>query len=286
MPLRPSIRRFIAPAFWFAVVVCAFLPARLSSFATPLHNFVAAAVNPPSRLLSLIGSDLRGRNEQPVLDRDLQRLSGELLSLRNLVIRYQDENERLRADNAALQELSRTLGNRSYTFRLAQVMSRSVSPSHRAVTINLGSRAGITENFAAVSGPNLVGRVTATGSVTSDIRLITSAGQKLEAVLMPAVWPNGRPPENRRQFHVLFQADGTEYLTAVNVPRDTPVQVGDIAHLADNTWPDDVQGMVLGRVTEVTHVRDPVLFKKITLRPLRALSYLDQLTVIVPREAK
>jgi len=277
-----SIRPLIIPALLIAVVVCAFLPSSWLGWTRTPHKIVETIVGPVSQLLSTVAGSVGGEELGPVHIEELSQLNTELQLRYAMILRLEAENRRLRRENAALQELSEHLDRRAYVLRQADVMGRSIETNTRALTINRGERAGLSQGIPAVIDANLVGRLTSVGRVTATVQLTTTPGTKLNAIITPPTWSGGLSAA-RLGGLVQFDAmpDGTFQALA---PEDLPVNIDDIAHLRDESWPHSVQGMVLGKVVDVQSLDDPPLRIRITIEPLRALQYLDEVTLIVPRE--
>jgi len=279
-----SIRSLIVPALLVAAVVCAFLPSAWMGWTRGPHKIVETMVGPVAQLLSVVAGSVGGDEMDPAHLTELSQLNSELQLRYAMILRLEAENRRLRRENAALQELSETLDRRSYVLRQAGVMGRSIETTTRALTINRGQRAGLSEGIPAVIDANLVGRLTSVGRVTSTVQLITTPGEKLNAIITPPTWSGGLSAE-RLGGLIQFDAmpDGTLQALA---PEDLPVNIDDIAHLRDDSWPASVQGMILGKVTDVQSLDDPPLRIRITIEPLRSLQYLDEVTLIVPRNTE
>ena len=283
MPRSASIRPLLVPALLAALFVCAFLPSRWMGWTRVPHGAAEAMVGPVARLFTLVAGSVRPETDDPIHLRDLHVLNRELQEQYAKNLRLEEENYRLRRENAALQELRERFDRSDFVPRMAQVMGRSIESSTRTLTINRGARAQLREGMPVVIDANLVGRLTSVGRVTSTVQLITTPGTKINAVLTPPTWEQGRLARERLRQVVQFEALPNGRLQA-DAHRDVQAHIGDIAHLRDlDGWPESVQGMILGRVVDVQSLDEPVLRIRITVEPLRPLQHLDEVTLIVPR---
>ena len=67
------------------------------------------------------------------------------------------------------------------------------------------------------------------------------------------------------------------------VSEDQPIQIGDLAHLEDRTWPREARAVVVGKVVEIApDPNDPVLRQRVVIQPIRSLRHLSRLVVLVP----
>jgi len=275
-----SIRSLITPALLIGVVVCAFLPSSWLGWTRGPHKLVETVIGPVSQLLSTVAGSVGGEAEDPVLLADLQKANTLLQEQYARNLRLENEVIRLRRENAALQDLQERFNQREYRTIMADVMGRSIESGTRALTINRGERAGLRDQIPAVIDANVVGRLTSVGRATATVELITTPGTKLNAILTPPTWSGSLPAARRRLVQFDALADGTFEALA---PNDLPVNIDDIAHLRDDSWPDSVNGMILGRVIDVESLDDPPLRIRITIAPLRTLQYLNEVTLIVPK---
>ena len=64
--------------------------------------------------------------------------------------------------------------------------------------------------------------------------------------------------------------------------KDKPVQVGDMAILADDSWPMHARGAVVGKVVTIDdYPDDPHLRHLVRVEPMRSLEHLGSVTVVV-----
>lgn len=277
MPLRP----LITIGLLLFVVVCAFLPARFQPFAKPMHRAVNTVVQPVSHLFSIVASSVRDETRTPPDIAERQQLYEELQLRYAAIRRLEDENQQLRRDLAALQQLSREFDRRTYQFRQAEVTGRSVESTASTITINAGTASGIAEGHAVVSGASLLGQVIDAGARVSQVRLITAPRSRVQAVVVPRMWAGPGSPRQAAQL-CQFEVVGPRRLEAV-VPEAYAIGLGDLARLKDDGWPVAAQGMVLGEVIAIEPIAEPVLRKRIVIETIVSVRYLRHVTVIVPR---
>lgn len=283
-PSTLSFRRAF-PLVLAVLVVLALLPQRWSGYGPVLSGALTTLLSPVSGPLLSASSALRGRRAQPELELNVQRLTNQLWQKEQLILALQYRIAELQRENAALQDLRRRLSGQSYFFRRAritgEVIAHSADTSAHLLTLDLGARDGLTTGVAAVEGAHLVGRIIKVAPSTAILEPITAPGTLLNAVVTPPVLPrNGLTPQ--RAHIVQFQSVASDQLEAV-APHDFRVEIGDLARLRDPTWPESVQGMILGRVTAIEPLVDDPLRKRIVIQPMLSIAYLDAVTVIVPR---
>jgi rod shape-determining protein MreC len=267
-----------------ALSVSSLLKSKYCVYGPPLRNAVHTVLMPMARPLNDVTAAVRSERDRPVLG-DLEQLSDELRYKDALILSLQKRVRELEATSAELQGLSQRLGQ-DYVFREARVIGRAADPSAGTLTIDKGASVGLSPGLAIVKGADLVGRLIEVGPTTSIIRLITTPDELIEVALTPPRLPTDQPTDFRQRVAQL-RVVGPAELIAEDVDREVPVQAGDYARLMDDrgpeSWPDAVQGMIVGRVVKVEPNPDQKLLKTVTVMPMRSLRRLDTVTVVVPR---
>ncbi len=103
-----------------------------------------------------------------------------------------------------------------YVYRTAHVINNSTNASDNYITINRGSRDGISKNMAVLSGTGIVGRVEHVSANFSSILSVLSAKQKVSARLKSG--SNG---------FVVWDGRNARVLTMIDVPQQVAVKKGD-----------------------------------------------------------
>jgi rod shape-determining protein MreC len=103
-----------------------------------------------------------------------------------------------------------------YIYRTARVINNSTNASDNYITINRGSKDGISKNMAVISGTGVVGRVEHVSAHFSSILSVLSAKLKVSAKL-----------KNGTNGFVVWDEKGPDILTMIDVPGDIPVKKGD-----------------------------------------------------------
>ena len=92
----------------------------------------------------------------------------------------------LEQENARLLDLSQLRLDSKLTHVSGIVMADSGSPFRQSVLLNIGSRDGIQDGWAAMDGLGLVGRISGVGSSTSRILLLTDNASQIPVILQPS----------------------------------------------------------------------------------------------------
>jgi cell shape-determining protein MreC len=162
----------------------------------------------------------------------------------------------------------------------ASVASWSGDSLYPTLTINRGYKHGLRPGLVVADGFNLVGRLSSVGPVAATVRLVTAADTQLVVRVLPPV--PGAPPRS-----VLTRAQAAQRRLEfwATTDEDDPVCEGDLAYLADEGWPAEARGLVVGQVARIEkHPDDPILRRRVVIRPIRSLTHLDRVTVIVPTD--
>ena len=92
----------------------------------------------------------------------------------------------LRQENARLLDLNNLKLNQKFTYISGIVMADSGSPFSQSVLLNVGSRDGVQDGWAAMDGLGLVGRVAGTGQNTSRVMLLTDISSQIPVKIQPS----------------------------------------------------------------------------------------------------
>lgn len=203
---------------------------------SPVENILAIPLNVVSGVfndmaLSLVGGvtdvaelqNLRQRNAD--LEEALAQFQAELVELREIASDY----ERL----AELLDYTTTVRNQEFV--TADVINVDQTGLRRTITINRGTRDGLTVGMPVVTGQGLVGRVLDVSATASRVLLITDRNSAVSARLQ----------SSRAQGSVQGQLSGNLRMTMI--PLGSVVQVGDLvitSGLGGNFPPDIVIGVV------------------------------------------
>ncbi len=279
---RPILtaRRWLALAATLALLL-SLLPASwahaVSSRPRRVLDFV---LRPVTHLLHNLGVALRGRAE----DR---------LEIGSSQARIEDYYAQLLAYSRQLEEslveaqgqvtlLSQT--RRQAAFTGYQLLPASVvtGPDARRflVTINRGVRQGVAAGQAVAAGASVVGRVREASGSGAVVQLVSDPKLLLDVRLI-APTPGQATLQTRAQLRPL--ADRQSFETIVS--KENAVQQGDVAHLSDQYWPAEAQGLIVGRVVKVEpNPENPTLQNRVVVEALPRLGFLTRVFVLVPAE--
>ena len=92
----------------------------------------------------------------------------------------------LEQENARLLDLNNVQLDPRLTYVTGVVMADSGSPFRQSVLINVGSRDGIMDGWAAMDGLGLVGRISGVGRNTARVILLTDTSSRIPVTLQPS----------------------------------------------------------------------------------------------------
>ncbi|KIC13507.1 rod shape-determining protein MreC [Leisingera sp. ANG-Vp] len=92
----------------------------------------------------------------------------------------------LEQENARLLDLNNVRLDPQLTYITGVVMADSGSPFRQSVLLNVGSRDGVHDGWAAMDGIGLVGRISGTGRDTARVILLTDAASAVPAAIQPS----------------------------------------------------------------------------------------------------
>ena len=92
----------------------------------------------------------------------------------------------LEQENARLLDLNQLRVDSKLTHVSGIVIADSGSPFRQSVLLNIGSRDGIQDGWAAMDGLGLVGRISGVGSSTSRVILLTDTASQIPVIIQPS----------------------------------------------------------------------------------------------------
>ena len=92
----------------------------------------------------------------------------------------------LEQENARLLDLNQLRLDSKLTHVSGLVIADSGSPFRQSVLLNIGSRDGIQDGWAAMDGLGLVGRISGVGSSTSRVILLTDNASQIPVIVQPS----------------------------------------------------------------------------------------------------
>ena len=92
----------------------------------------------------------------------------------------------LEQENARLLDLNQLRLDSKLTHVSGIVIADSGSPFRQSVLLNIGSRDGIQDGWAAMDGLGLVGRISGVGSSTSRVILLTDNASQIPVIIQPS----------------------------------------------------------------------------------------------------
>ena len=92
----------------------------------------------------------------------------------------------LEQENARLLDLNQLRLDSKLTHVSGIVIADSGSPFRQSVLLNIGSRDGIQDGWAAMDGLGLVGRISGVGSSTSRVILLTDNASQIPIIVQPS----------------------------------------------------------------------------------------------------
>jgi cell shape-determining protein MreC len=262
-----------------ALLVCSQLPTRLIRPLTRVPSLVLATVTQPfTDPLHQASTRVVGEgnvNQTDVNVEDLQRNYDRLLQ----------DNEWLRQ---SLEESRQTVAELSQTRGIIDRNERRLVPGTvtavqgtreaPVMTIALDANHGVERDDIVGSGFSLVGRVSDVWQRAAQVAVITRPNHSLLVTLRSET---ATPLDGGIPALLQSDATGLRFFTEIGV--DDPVRVGDLAYLADETWPDEARGFVVGRVTSIEpKSTDPQLRRVVAVDPVRDLRYVRRVFVVVP----
>ncbi len=281
MPSSAETTRRIWQAVVVVLLVLSLMPGRWAFYGPPMHAVLTAVLAPISDPLVTFASWMRGRHDKIDLG-DPDAMARQLLIKEGEIFSLREEVERLRRDNAELQRLEQVTAGAVLPLR-ARVIAYSSDGGSSVLRINRGARDGLREGMPVIDGPHLVGRLIQVGPAGSAVQPLTAPAILLDVVVTPPVTTESDGKASERVLQL--RSDG-RLLRADDVDRTIVIRPGDLARLRDMTWArpaEPIQGMVVGRVIEVTDHPDDPLRQRIQGRPLIDPAFVKLVTVFRPR---
>lgn len=243
-----------------ALAVCSafFLVAGLhaSGVLVPFEELLRSLFAKPASLLSSFGGGISDRWQQAG---SLGECREQLTDLESRLSSLSVDYVRLRAleeENAVLRKTLAYAQSQGYDAVMAQVISRSITPDRAYFLIDRGSRDGLENGMAVVTGEGIfLGKITTIRERTSIVTLTADPASRV-AVSMPG----------KHKLIGLVEGRGNGTAEVTLIPQQEAIQTNDI--LTTSGTEDKVPAdLVVGLVNQVVgQPTDP--FKRASLEPV------------------
>jgi len=264
------------------VVVASLMPVRWLAWTAGFATVVRVPVQPLAQAGVQISHWLRPAADGAGDSEALRERTDQLEMTRALLHGAMLQIDSLLEEIAALQEVRGLRPGVEITPIVARVTGRPPDRAGGPVRINAGTRHGVVAGAIVVyRGGHMVGRVAGGVSrLSSSVVPITDGSMGLiEGVVLPADDPVASV---RSRPRIQFVADGRGGL-AGDLDREVVINLGDTVRLADFSWPDSAQGLIIGTVTSIEPKDLQPLLNTVTVRPKFQARRVATVTVIIER---
>jgi len=141
----------------------------------PNVDWAMAPVNGAVNILRDFQSYQRIYQQNQELRRELQQMKA-----------WKEAALQLEQENARLLDLNNVQLDPRLTYITGVVMTDSGSPFRQSVVVNVGTRDGIVDGWAAMDGLGLVGRISGVGERTSRVVLLTDTSSRVPVIIQPS----------------------------------------------------------------------------------------------------
>ena len=141
----------------------------------PNFDWAMAPVTGAANILRDFQSYQRIYQQNQELRRELQQMKA-----------WKEAALQLEQENARLLDLNNVQLDPRLTYVTGVVMADSGSPFRQSVLINVGSRDGIVDGWAAMDGLGLVGRISGVGPNTARVILLTDTSSRIPVTIQPS----------------------------------------------------------------------------------------------------
>ncbi len=141
----------------------------------PSFDWAMAPVTATVNILRDFQSYQRIYRQNQELRRELQQMKA-----------WKEAALQLEQENARLLDLNNVQLDPRLTYVTGVVMADSGSPFRQSVLINVGSRDGIVDGWAAMDGLGLVGRISGVGDRTARVVLLTDTSSRIPVTVQPS----------------------------------------------------------------------------------------------------
>ncbi len=263
-------------------VVMSLMPVRWLAWTPGLATVVRVPVQPLAQAGVQVSHWLRPAAGEAGESEALRERTDQLEMTRALLHGARLQIDSLLEEIAVLQEVRGLRPGVEITPIVARVTGRSPDRSGGPVRINAGTRHGVVAGAIVVyRGGHLFGRVAdGVSRLSSGVVPITDGSLGfIEGVVLPADDPVA---DVRSRPHIQFVADGHGGLVG-DLDREVVINLDDTVLLADLSWPDSAQGLIIGNVTSVEPKDLQPLLNTVTVQPKFHARHVASVTVIIER---
>ena len=263
-------------------VVTSLMPVRWLGWTSGLATVVRVPVQPLAQAGVQVSHWLRPAADEAGESEALRERTDQLETTRALLHGARLQIDSLLEEIAVLQGVRGLRPGVEITPIVARVTGRPPDRAGGPVRINAGTRHGVVAGAIVVyRGGHLFGRVAdGVSRLSSSVVPVTDGSIGLiEGVLLPGDDPVA---DVRSRPHIQFIADGRGGL-AGDLDREVVINAGDTVLLADSSWPDSAQGLVIGYVWSVEPKDLQPLLNRVTVRPKFHGRRVASVTVIIER---
>ena len=262
--------------------VCAFIFPRQTSPNRPLLHVLFAPVSRPA---AAMGDSIRGRfDKKPIEDErpdeDI-RVENERLRA-ELVYQAQQLNllKKINADRAALGSI------RELCTPVAVIGGDSSGLRQTLLIGPVGGDDDVQANQTVLYGDGVAGRVEYVGAAGAVVRLITDNGATVAGSFCryEGTEDGGLSLRRIQSTPAILQGVSDNRMVVTNLYQSeidsAKIQVGDWVTLADNKFPEPVQGYMLGKVVSIRALPKNALYAELQVEPQGALTRLREVMVL------
>lgn len=228
-----------------------------SSISAPLLNLVTPmmkltnGISKYSKYLASSASEIMDLKKNNII----LRQDNELLKL------YYQKARDLEAENIQLRKLLNFVGQRSYKYVSAKIISVNNGPFSKLAILNIGAKQGVKNGQVVINNDGLVGRIIEVGSESAKILLITDIKSRIPVNTF-----------NSRQRAILM-GNSSEKMTLSYLSNPSRTNVGELVVTSEDGgyFP---QGILVGVIERRSD-------KEVTVLPKADLSNIDYVSVVI-----
>jgi rod shape-determining protein MreC len=199
-------------------------------------------------------------------------LESENRILREMNVTLADEVGRLREaklENIRLRQLLGLKGRKEYSYVSARIVGKTLQLMRNAITLDVGSNAGVDTDMPIVTDRGLVGRVRTTSSAYSLGQTLLNREIRVSAKVQ------------RTRVDGIVRWEGGDNLSLTNVARTLDVKRGDVVITSEysSLFPP---GIRIGTVVRTTPLAGS-LFQRIDIAPSVNFTRLEEVFVLINR---